>query len=422
MHAIIRFAASTCLQIVFAILACNSKVVAQLENPAPAENQAPTENQTPTETITPFDVKVDQRLEKLGAFRITREIDRSELVSRYRSLLDDASTATQRSKIMLELAVVYEIRAKKGKYTWDMDKAIKWYRKSYEVTPSTSRQRVVAANRLAQRLQRRRKPGDIAFSREILDAVVDEFDQLSLNGKLELNLLTQELAERKYLAADRRCRRVLGNPEFDVSFKVIMANRLLTAWPNSSDSFEERKKWITEFSTTYAGIPLVSETSQRSLRQLAGREENSRENSRLTMFTLLKLFGIPKVEFGGFTYSVKDSAELVGAKMEGYENINILSEGDLFPEDLLDYLISGSRLELYARALNKTHYEECEYNYESREFETTFSYDFESSVPVDWFVNDMYVGTGEMISYTVPEPPSATVEMPLNFKVHFVSL
>ena len=180
MHAIIRFAASTCLQIVFAILACNSKVVAQLEN------------QTPTETITPFDVKVDQRLEKLRAFRITREIDRSELVSPYRSLLDDASTATQRSKIMLELAVVYEIRAQKGKYTWDMDKAIKWYRKSYEVTPSTSRQRVVAANRLAQRLQRRRKPGDIAFSREILDAVVDEFDQLSLNGKLELNLLTQE--------------------------------------------------------------------------------------------------------------------------------------------------------------------------------------------------------------------------------------
>ena len=82
MHAIIRFAASTCLQIVFAILACDSKVVAQLEN------QAPTESQSPTETITPFDVKVDQRLEKLGAFRVTREIDRSELVSRYRSLLD----------------------------------------------------------------------------------------------------------------------------------------------------------------------------------------------------------------------------------------------------------------------------------------------------------------------------------------------
>lgn len=322
MHAIISFTSSRYLLIliVFAILTCSSKVV------------VPWENQAPTETIAPFDVEVDQRLGELAAFRITREIDRSELVSRYLSLLDDASAATQRSKIMFELAAVYEIRANKDRYTWDMDKAIEWYLKSYEVAPRASEERIVAANRLAQRLQRRSKPADIAFSRKILSAVVDESDPLSPNGEIELNLLMQELSEGNYRAADRRCRRVLDNPEFDVGFKVIIANRLLAAWPNSSGSFEQREKWITEFSTTYGGIQLVSETSQKSLRQLAGLDENN----RLLMFTLLELLSISEVEIGHCTYSVENSIQLVGAETDGHENINILSEGHVVPTDLHD--------------------------------------------------------------------------------------
>ena len=213
-------------------------------------------------------------LDELAAFRLSREIARPELVSRYVDLVKQHSGEPQVAKVMYELAIVFEVQAPQMGYSWDKGMAIDWYRKSYSNSETDSAMRQNAGLRLANRLRNRGTSEDVKEARRVLDAVAIKSDD-SESQVLTEELLKQAIAERNFDEAERFCRSKLDSNSIDMGQKMFLAKELVEAWPDSSGSYSQKKDWINNFSARYAHLPLLKQSSSLArgrLESLSGKQ------------------------------------------------------------------------------------------------------------------------------------------------------